>query len=237
MLPIAILAGGLATRLRPLTMTTPKSLIKINGEYFISHQLRLLKTQGITDVVMCVGFLGEQIQQIIGNGKNYDLNIRYSFDGNTLLGTAGALKKSIPLLGENFFVLYGDSYLPCFYQDIETEFFNKKSSALMTVFKNQGRWDKSNVEFRNGQILAYDKMLQTNRMQYIDYGLGVFNHNVFDLIPNDKPYDLAKIYQQLLAKNTLSAIEVFERFYEIGSQNGINEISQYISNKYIKENA
>jgi len=228
---VVILAGGLATRLRPMTETIPKSLVDVNGEPFIVHQLRLLERNGIRDIVMCVGYLGEQIIKVIGDGKEHGVNIAYSFDGLQLLGTAGAIKKAMPLLKDTFFVLYGDSYLPCDYKGAQDAFVQGQKPALMTVFRNSGQWDTSNVEFANGQILVYDKKNKTECMQYIDYGLGLFNKQVFTQVPSDGPYDLALLYQNLLTEQQLSAFEIKERFYEAGSFAGIKELGYYLSSR------
>jgi len=225
---VAILAGGLATRLHPLTESLPKSLINIKGEPFISHQLRLLQKKGAQRIVICTGFLHTMLSDFIGNGKKMGLDISYSHDGEKRLGTAGALKKALPLLSDNFFVLYGDSYLPCDYASVQANFMNSQKSALMTVFHNQGQWDKSNVEFQDGEIFVYDKAQQTARMQYIDYGLGVFQKKAFDHIIAEQPYDLALLYQNMLAQKQLAAYEMSERFYEIGSFAGIAELEWHL---------
>src|SRR5579864_4998250 len=173
MLPAAILAGGLGTRLRPVTETIPKALVEINGEPFLAHQLRLLRRSGLERVVLCVGYRGEQVRDFAGDGHTFGLEVEYSLDGPQLLGTAGAIRRALPLLGDNFFVLYGDSYLPCDYATIERTFQSSKMAALMTVFPNSDRWDTSNVEFSGGRIRAYDKVNRTAAMRHIDYGLGV----------------------------------------------------------------
>lgn len=222
--PLVLLAGGLATRLRPLTETIPKSLVEVNGEPFISHQLKLLHSKGIREVIICVGYLGEMLEDYVGDGHRFDVQVSYSHDGDVLLGTAGAIKKALPLLGENFFVLYGDSYLPCDYIATQQAFIASKKQALMTVYRNQGLWDKSNVVFSHGKIIIYDKSKQTPDMHYIDYGLGIANEQAFQAIPNDKTYDLALLYQELLLQNQLAAFEIKERFYETGSFSGINEL-------------
>lgn len=224
--PAAILAGGLGTRLHPFTEKIPKALMEINGEPFIAHQLRLLRSQGLSDVVLCAGYLGEMIHEFVGNGCQFDLRVQYSFDGPTLLGTAGALKKALPLLGCAFFVLYGDSYLLCKYQAIQDAFEGSDKIALMTVYRNEGRWDTSNVQFRNNQILKYDKCARTPAMRHIDYGLGVFSSKAFDsVVP---PYDLAALYRDLLRQQNLAAFEVAQRFYEIGSFEGVAELAKYL---------
>jgi N-acetyl-alpha-D-muramate 1-phosphate uridylyltransferase len=229
MFPVAILAGGLATRLRPVTEQIPKSLIEINGEPFLAHQLRLLAARGIRRVTLCLGFLGEAVEAWAGDGSRFGLQIAYSHDGPRLLGTAGAVKRARPLLGENFFVLYGDSYLPCDYASIQCAFEESGQPALMTVYQNRGQWDASNVRFENGRILAYDKRVRPPDMRHIDYGLGVFRCSVFDDIPEEGAHDLADLYQRLLERGELAGVEVSRRFYETGSFAGIAELATYLA--------
>ena len=168
MLPVVILAGGLATRLYPMTKNTPKALIEVAGKPFIDWQLNYLKSQGIQRVVLCVGHLGEQIQSYLGSGARYGLELLFSFDGPLPLGTGGALKQALPLLDEAFFVLYGDAYLPISFQDVSDVFHNQKQRALMTIFKNTNQWDTSNVCFKHGQLLEYNKHKPKPTMEYID---------------------------------------------------------------------
>jgi NDP-sugar pyrophosphorylase family protein len=227
-LPIAILAGGLATRLRPLTEKIPKALIDIRGEPFVTHQLKLLKSNGLERVVICAGFLEEMIQEVIGDGQQFNLEIAYSFDGDTLLGTGGSIKKALPLLGPVFFVLYGDSYLPCDYGAVEKAFLAEGKKALMTLFHNRGAWDTSNVEFSHGRIRVYDKISRNPSMEYIDYGLGVFKAEAWDIVPEGIPYDLAEVYQSMLAEQELAGWEVDQRFYEIGSWQGLEETRAFL---------
>jgi MurNAc alpha-1-phosphate uridylyltransferase len=226
--PAVILAGGLATRLRPLTETIPKALLDINGEPFIAHQLRLLKSKGISEVVICMGYLGEQVVSFVGKGENFGIKVVYSQDGNSLRGTAGAIKKAVPLLPESFFVLYGDSYLDTNYSAVQKTYELANKLALMTVYKNDNHWDKSNIEFFDGSIHLYDKQQLTSRMHYIDYGMGIFNKTVFNNVSENEPYDLADLYKQLLKQNDLAAHEVFQRFYEIGSLTGMEELKHYL---------
>jgi len=231
LLPVAILAGGLATRLRPLTEKIPKALIDIEGEPFIAHQLRLLRSKGVHRVVVCAGYLGDRIKDYLGNGKQFGLQVDYSFDREPLLGTGGAVKKAVPLLGRAFFVLYGDSYLSCDYRAVQQAFTDSGEKALMTVLHNQGAWDSSNVEFREGKIIAYDKQARTPRMAYIDYGLGVFQEKAFDRVPAGQQYDLARLYQSLLEQGELGAFEVDQRFYEIGSWQGLEDMKKLIADQ------
>lgn len=229
MLTVAILAGGLATRLRPVTETVPKSLLEVNGEPFAVHQLRLLYSKGIRRVVLCVGHLGELVQRVIGDGSALGVQVDYSFDGPVLLGTAGAVRKALPKLGDSFFVMYGDSYLPCDYAAIARNFEFAGVLGMMTVFRNEGKWDTSNVEFEAGKILSYSKANRTQRMHYIDYGLGVFRAETFCGLPSGKACDLAELYADLLQRNQLAAFEVSERFYEIGSTAGLQEMAEFLA--------
>ena len=228
MLPVAILAGGLATRLRPLTEKIPKALIEVAGRPFISWQLDYLRQQGISRVVLCVGYLGEQVEELIGDGRDYGLCVDYSFDGPCLLGTGGALRRALPKLGESFFVFYGDSYLPICFQAVESEFYRQGKPALMTILRNNNQWDKSNVLFSQGQLVEYNKYTPTLNMSYIDYGLGVLSISELLGRPEGEAFDIADIYHQLSIQNNLAGHEVFERFYEIGSHQGLQETGEFL---------
>ena len=223
MFPVAILAGGLATRLRPITSKIPKALVDVAGRPFIAWQLDYLKKQGINHVVICAGYLGEQIEAFVGDGTAYGLNVDYSFDGPLLLGTGGALRQALPLLGDEFFVFYGDSYLPINFQDVALDFQHQGKPSLMTVLKNNNQWDKSNVLFSNGLLVEYNKHNPTAEMAYVDYGLGVMSARVLTNYPENEPFDLAEVYHQLSIHGNLAGFEVFERFYEIGSHQGLKE--------------
>lgn len=233
--PVAILAGGLATRLRPVTERVPKSLLTLNGEPFITHQLRLLGSKGVRRVVLCVGFLGEMIRDVVRSGREFGLEVEYSFDGAALLGTAGAIKNALPLLGETFLTLYGDSYLVCDYLAAAKALEASGKLALMTVFHNQGKWDTSNVEFAHGEILEYSKTHRTPRMEYIDYGLGAFRAEAFDRVTAERTWDLAELYGQIQTEGQLAGFEVRERFYEIGSPAGLAETAQFLASQRMAE--
>ena len=235
MLTVAILAGGLASRLRPVTETVPKSLLEVNGEPFVVHQLRLLRSKGIRRIVLCVGHLGEQIQRAVGDGSALGVQVDYSFDGPVLLGTAGAIRNALPKLGESFFVMYGDSYLPCDYALIARNFESAGVLGMMTVFRNEGKWDTSNLEFDAGKILAYSKTKRTPRMRYIDYGLGVLRGEAFQGVPAGTAYDLAEIYADLLQRKQLAAFEVRERFYEIGSPAGLRATAEFLAAQRVNQ--
>jgi N-acetyl-alpha-D-muramate 1-phosphate uridylyltransferase len=219
-LPVAIIAGGLATRLHPITETIPKSLVEVAGQPFIVHQLALLRGR---KVVLCVGHLGEHVEAAIGSGTGYGVDVAYSYDGGALLGTAGALRKALPMLGEAFLVLYGDSYLRCDYAEVERTFAAAGKLGLMTVFENHGQYDCSNVTYRDGRILCYGKGERRPDMTHIDYGLGALRAAALAEYPVGVRVDLADVYRGLLARGELAAYEVRERFYEIGSPVGLEE--------------
>jgi NDP-sugar pyrophosphorylase family protein len=226
MLPVVILSGGLATRMKPVTEKIPKAMIDVNGRPFIYHQLTLLKNKGIFHVIFCIGYLGEQIAQYVGNGEDFQLKIEYCYDGDTLLGTGGAVKHIGNRLPEDFFILYGDSYLDIDYQNVEYAYRVSHKKGLMTVFKNADKWDTSNVIFKNKELIKYSKKNKTQNMHYIDYGLGILNKSVFESYPEDTPFDLAEVYEQLSDEKQLFGYEVCTRFYEIGSHRGLTELCE-----------
>lgn len=226
--PIAILAGGLATRLRPITEKIPKSLIRVADQPFLAHQLQLLSRAGLRKVVLCAGYCGEMIEEEFGDGKTFGVEMRYSYDGPELLGTGGALKKALPLLGPQFLVLYGDSYLPIDYAEPVRAFISSGKSGLMTVFQNEGRWDRSNVMFNEGSIESYTKSDPSPDMRHIDYGLGILRAEAFSSSPGGRRFDLADVYQILIARGDLAGYEVSQRFYEIGSPSGLAELDAFL---------
>jgi NDP-sugar pyrophosphorylase family protein len=227
-MPAVILAGGLATRLGELTAKTPKAMLEVAGRPFLWHQLTLLKRNGIGRVILLVAHLGNEIRRHFGDGAALGISIQYSVDGPTRLGTAGAIRKALPLLPEQFFVLYGDSYLTCNYAEVQAAFQHSTKPALMTVYRNEGRFDKSNVEFNGTQIERYDKTHASPAMHHIDYGLGAFDRDVFSRLPEDRICDLASVYRELLQSGELAAYEAHERFYEIGSLEGLRDTAAYL---------
>jgi NDP-sugar pyrophosphorylase family protein len=227
--PVAILCGGMATRLKPISDTIPKALVEVGGKPFMHYQLTELRRQSITDVVLCVGHKGEMIEAAIGDGGRYDLSVQYSYDGESALGTGGALRKAMHLLGDSFFVLYGDAYLQLNYMSAFQTFINSGKKGLMTVYMNSGKWDSSNVLFENQQIRAYSKSQKTPKMLHIDYGLGILQAAAIEAYSADQEFDLAEVYEQLVQKNELAAFEVHERFYEIGSHDGLQEFRAWLA--------
>jgi N-acetyl-alpha-D-muramate 1-phosphate uridylyltransferase len=225
--PVAVLAGGLATRMHPMTERVPKALIEVAGRPFIEHQLLLLRREGIDRVVLCVGFLGEMIQACIGDGARFGLSVSYSFDGERLLGTGGALRRALPMLGRDFFVLYGDSYLDIGYAQVRSAYQRSGQPALMTVFRNEGRWDTSNVIFDGERVVRYDKLHPSEDMKFIDYGLGILNGDIFSAA-RAEAFDLSDLYATLAREGRLAGFEATKRFYEIGTPSGLAEADGYL---------
>jgi NDP-sugar pyrophosphorylase family protein len=230
-LPVALLAGGLATRLRPITELIPKALVEVAGRPFVAHQMEWLQSQGVTQVVLLVGYRGEMIRDALGDGSAGGMRFDYVFDGPQLLGTGGALRQALGTLGPAFIVMYGDSYLRCDLRDIERTFEASGRLALMTVLRNDNRWDRSNVLFEHGQLRAYDKHHPATDMRHIDYGLGVLRDSALTRYAANTHLDLAEVYRDLLAEGELIGYEVTERFFEIGSPDGLAETRAWFENR------
>jgi NDP-sugar pyrophosphorylase family protein len=231
MLPVVILAGGFATRLYPVTRTIPKALITVAGRPFIDHQLALLKEKGVTQVVLCVGNLGSRIEEFVGDGSRWGLEVQYSYDGAILQGTGGAIKKAAGILPDAFMILYGDSYLDIDFEPVVQRFFADNLPVLMTVYRNQNTLDISNILMKDGRIIKYNKNDRDPAMEYIDYGLVVIRKEIFDSYPSHEPFELSRILSQSVDAGRVASYEVEQRFYEIGSVQGIKETEDYIRNR------
>ncbi len=228
---VVILAGGLATRLRPITSSTPKSMVIVQGRPFLEYQLQFLRNNGIKDIVLCVGHLKEQIEFYFADGSQYGVNIKYSKEKGPLLGTAGALKNAFDLLDDIFFVMYGDSYLLLDFKEVWSYFHQFEKSGLMVVYKNNNRYDTSNVSLNGVIVKKYSKTEQDRDMVYIDYGASLLRKTALELIPDDEYYSLESLFSSLIAQKELLAFPVQQRFYEIGSKEGLAEFQDYITKK------
>jgi NDP-sugar pyrophosphorylase family protein len=224
--PVCILAGGLGTRLGERVRDTPKPLIEIAGEPFLWHQLRLLSARGADEVVLCVGYRGELIERSVG-AERFGLRIAYSHDGPELDGTLGAIRRARELLGERFLVLYGDAYLRIDYRAAARAWQASGLPAMMSVFRNEGRWDTSNALYADGRVLAYDKLAPRPEMQWIDYGLSGLEEGTLDLLPPDVR-DLSELFQLLARERLLCGIEATERFFEIGTPQALAEAEAFL---------
>ena len=225
-LSLVILAGGLGKRLGQITKKVPKALIDISGKPFISRQLDYLKHQGFQNIIICTSYQGDKIRNFVGDGSKFKLNISYSDDGDKLLGTGGSIKKASKKLKKDFFILYGDTFLPINFSLVEKAFFEEGKPALMTILKNIDQWDKSNAYFENKRV-SYNKKNPTKDMNYIDYGLTVVNNSIFNDFPDEQSFDIADVYEKLSKNKLLAGYEVKERFYEIGSKNGLIETIKF----------
>jgi NDP-sugar pyrophosphorylase family protein len=219
--PICILAGGLGTRLGERVRDTPKPLLEIAGEPFLLHQLRLLAEHDAHAIVLCVGYLGEQIERVVGR-ERFGLRIAYSYDGPEPAGTLGAIRAARELLGERFLVLYGDTYLRIDYRAAVAAWKASGMPALMCVLRNAGRWDRSNALYAHGRVLAYDKLAPRPEMEWIDYGLGGLSQRALELAPGGAT-DLAALYGRLADAGLLCGFRATERFYEIGTPAALEE--------------
>jgi NDP-sugar pyrophosphorylase family protein len=224
--PVCILAGGRGTRLGDRVGESPKPLLPVAGEPFLFHQLRLLREHGARRIVLCVGYLGERIEQAVGDGAALGLEVVYSYDGPGLDGTAGAIRGALDQLGDEFLVLYGDTYLRIEYADVQRALGESGLPALMTVLRNEGRWDTSNTVYRNGRVLSHSKEEGTPDMKWIDYGLGALQASALDLVPGEN--DLSRVYAELAGQGLLAGYEASERFHEIGSPESLRETDAFL---------
>ena len=225
-LPVAILAGGLGTRIQSVSRGLPKSLMEFNGKPFLEWQLQLLEKNKCKTVVICVGHKSDLIKNYLDGRPKSKLDIKLSHDGNYSLGTGGALVKARQYLGKAFLVLYGDSYLSVDFEEVSEYFLSVRKSGLMTVLKNDLKIESSNVYFRNKLVLQYDKIKQSNKMKYIDYGLSAFKSDAFAEFSSTKFLDLSIILSQLATQKQLAGYEVYERYYEVGSIQGIQDFQE-----------
>jgi NDP-sugar pyrophosphorylase family protein len=226
--PVCILAGGLGTRLGERGRGTPKALIPVAGEPFLFHQLRLLRSHGARRVVLCTGYLGDQIEAAVGGGQRFGLEVTCVHDGPQPAGTAGAVRNALPHLGEVFLVLYGDTYLRVDYRDVERTFRASGLPALMCVLENDDRWDRSNALYADGVVRRYDKQNPTPDMRWIDYGLAVLSPRALELGGGDAS-DLATMYSRLAERGLLAGYVASQRFYEIGTPEALRETDAFMT--------
>ena len=221
LLPVAVLAGGLGTRLGDIARDRPKALVPVAGEPFVHHQLRLLSRQGAQRIVLCVGHLGEQIAEAVGDGSRFGLEVDYALDGREPVGTAGALRQALPLLGETFLVTYGDAYLHIDHLAVQRAFRARGRPGLMTVLRNDGAWGESNAVYEDGLVVAYDKRVPPVGAHWIDYGLLAFAASVFR---ESRTPDLSELCAELASARQLAGFLATERFYEIGTPEALREV-------------
>lgn len=227
LLPICILAGGVGSRLGEAVKETPKPLLEIAGKPFIIHQLELLRAHGARQIVVATGYLGEQFEQLLKSGADLSLEIGYSHDGEVPLGTGGAVKAALPLLGDRFLVLYGDTYLRLDYAAVQDRFLASGMPGLLTVLRNQNAWERSNARVEDHLVTAYNKHDPQPDMKWIDYGLCALSASAFARVAADR-FDLGDVYADLVRRNELAAYTVTERFYEIGTPKSFEETERFL---------
>ncbi|MQG20440.1 MAG: nucleotidyl transferase [SAR202 cluster bacterium] len=227
---IVIIAGGMGTRLRSAVDGLPKSLAPINGKPFVEYQINLVRKAGISDIVLCVGYGADQIMSYLGTGHDLGVNIKYSVE-DTPLGTAGALENANTLLGKEFFVTYGDSYLVLDYSDIAKRFVESETLGLMVVHRNEDKYDRSNVVVHGGKVVFYSKTERRPDMVFLDHGLTMLSKEAINLISDDRPCDLSQLFGRLIQNKQLAAYETQHRPYEIGSPKSLEEFREFIEQK------
>jgi len=230
MVPVAILCGGKGTRIASIAGDLPKALLSVAGEPFLAHQLRWLRAAGATDVVLLTGYRGEAIRAYAGDGGAFGLHLGYSQDGDAPRGTAGAVKRALPLLGEAFLTVYGDALLNADLQAVDVALASPYD-GVMTVFRNEDRGLPSNVAVDGERVREYDKEAAAGTMTHIDYGINAFRADVFADVSDDRPVDLAEVHRAMIARGTLRAFPVSERWYEIGSPEGLAETERFIATR------
>lgn len=224
-----ILAGGLGTRLRPLTDELPKCMVAADGKPFLEHQLRLLASRNVRDIVLSLGHLGERVLEHFGNGHRFGVNLSYVWEREQPLGTGGAIRNAEALLRPEFFVTYGDSYLLLDYGDIMRRFRQSNALGMMVVYRNEDRLEPSNVVVRDGRVAAYDKTTRLPGMSFVNHGLSVLRRRALRLIPPGLPLSQEQFFQLLIRRRQLLACETEQRFYEIGSFDGLAEFRQLVT--------
>jgi NDP-sugar pyrophosphorylase family protein len=228
---VVILAGGEAKRLRPVTESVPKALVKIEGKPFVDWQLELLAKNKFSRVIFCTSYKSDMIQNYVGNGSKYGLEISFVEDGKERLGTGGAIRNAIPHLDQEFIVMYGDSFLDINFQQVSHGFDHCSKPAMMTIYKNDGKYDNSNVKLNNRGDIFYNKENPDASFKYIDYGLIFFKREVFEETVIGKTFDLSEMLHKLSKQFRIAGFEVQSRFYEVGSFSGIIELETYLRKK------
>jgi NDP-sugar pyrophosphorylase family protein len=206
-------------------------MIQINGKPFLEYQIENLKKNEISDIVLCVGHLSEKIESYFGKGERFGVNIKYSHDGEKLLGPMGAVKNAESLLENNFFIMYGDSYLTLDFKKVHSFFIKENKLGLMVVYKNFNKFDKSNLIVENNLVTAYGENNRTKEMIYIDYGTSVIRKKSLDLIPIDEYFTTGQFFVKLIENKELLAFEADNRFYHIGNPESLEELRNYIKNR------
>ena len=232
---VVVLMGGLGTRLKDYTKECPKSLVDVCGRPFFDYQLDLLTAWGFKDFLFLIGYRANMIEEHYGDGKDRGISIKYSYDGEKLLGTGGAVRSAFEYLADDFLLIYGDSFMDIDYAETLYRYEKGKAAgarALMTVLRNNNRFDKSNVVMDADRLVLYDKHNPTPEMDYIDYGVCMYEKSLFENFNEDEAFDIAVIQHELSVKGQMTAQIVTKRFYEIGSPESLSEFSAYVTKRF-----
>ena len=231
---LVILAGGLGTRLKPLTDKVPKSMLEVEGKPFLEHQIELVKKHGLQNILLLTGHQGETIEKHFQDGSRFGVSIKYSRESSPA-GTAGALKLAEPLLPAGFLLMYGDAYLDFQYGRLWERFRHCARKAVMAIFRNDNRWGRSNVAYDLPLVVRYCPASEAdenrggqNPLVYIDYGVSAISKDVLSAIPEGKPWSMEQVFAGLAAARQLDGFELFQRFYEIGSSEGLEDFRGFI---------
>lgn len=235
---VVVMMGGMGTRLKDYTQHCPKPLVNVSGKPFFAYQLQLLISAGFKKYLFCVGYHARMIEEYFGDGAAYGIHITYSYDGEKLLGTGGAIRKALPDLESDFMVVYGDSFMDIDYAEVLYRYYTGKKSgakALMTILKNENMLDQSNVIYRDGRIVLYDKLHPVPQMKYIDYGVCMYERALFEDYAQGCFLDVADIQKSVSVERKLEACLVLKRFYEIGTPESLEEFEDYARKRFAEK--
>lgn len=235
---VVVLMGGLGTRLKEYTKQCPKPLVEVMGKPFFDYQLTLMAEQGFCRFLFLIGYRAEMIEEYYGDGSRFGVTIEYCYDGEKLLGTGGAVRRAYDKLEHDFMLIYGDSFMDIDFEETLYRYETGKACggrALMTVLQNNDDFDKSNVVVKDGKILLYDKHHPTPEMDFIDYGVGMYEKSLFADYQAEEAFDVAEIQHRLSKEGKLTAHVVTRRFYEIGSPASLAEFKDYVRYRFLEE--
>lgn len=223
-----ILAGGMGTRLRPLTDKVPKTMVMVLGKPFLERQIELMKAGGIEEFVLCVGYRAEQVREHFGDGSGLGVGVTYSYDGPRLLGAAGALKKAEGMFRDRFFVTYGDAYLRIDYRAMMKAFVASGKLGMMAVYHNMNRHGHSDLEVEDGAVVRYDKKAAGRGLEWINFGVSALRREALERVPEGVEFGEEEFYGDLIKRDELAAFPVRHRFYEIGNPTSLNEFERFL---------
>jgi NDP-sugar pyrophosphorylase family protein len=227
-----ILAGGLGTRLGDLTRHLPKPMVPVAGRPYLEHQLAELRHQGITDILLLTGYLGDRIEAHFGDGCRFGVRVRYSRE-RTPQGTGGALRDASGLLAEEFLLIYGDSFLPIDYREVVRRLADDPAAVgVAVVYDNtESTTVPNNIALEAGYVSRYDKDgPRTPELRYVEAGVLAFRRCVVDFLPGGGPVSLEKeVYPALVSWRLLLGFVTRQRFFDIGTPDRLAVIERVLA--------